>query len=334
MVTVGELFAGAGGLALGASQAKHRGRSFSHAWATDIDQHACNTFYRNFPKTKVICRPVEEIDFSMLPRPDGLAFGFPCNDFSIVGQRRGTEGMYGKLYLHAVRALLVLKPKFFVAENVSGIRSSNEHVDLHRILRGFQHAGYSLRVRELNFDEYEVPQSRRRLIIVGFLSSRGWDESFLWPQPVRRKITVKQALECPPIPVNADNHEMTKHAPHVVERLKHIKPGENVFTATMPDKLRLQLNCNAEISQLYRRLVPDKPAYTVTGSGGGGTHVYHWRENRALTNRERARLQTFPDGFAFCGGKEAVRKQIGMAVPPRVAMRIFKEVLRTFAEHE
>ena len=96
-----------------------------------------------------------------------------------------------------------------------------------------------------------------------------------------------------------------------------------MFTAKMPKRMRLQLNCNAKISQIYRRLEPDKPSYTVTGSGGGGTHVYHWKENRALTNRERTRLQTFPDDFVFCGGKEAVRKQIGMAVPPRAAKLYF-----------
>lgn len=84
------------------------------------------------------------------------------------------------------------------------------------------------------------------------------------------------------------------------------------------------------MSQIYKRLDPDKPAYTVTGSGGGGTHMYHWKENRALTNRERARLQTFPDDFVFCGSKESVRKQIGMAVPCKAAEMIFNAVLKCF----
>jgi len=78
-------------------------------------------------------------------------------------------------------------------------------------------------------------------------------------------------------------------------------------------------------------LDPNKPSYTVTGSGGGGTHVYHWKENRALTNRERARLQTFPDNFIFEGSKESVRKQIGMAVPVKGAKIIFEAILKTFA---
>lgn len=79
--------------------------------------------------------------------------------------------------------------------------------------------------------------------------------------------------------------------------------------------------------------MPDKPSYTVTGSGGGGTHIYHWSENRALANRERARLQSFPDDFVFIGGKESVRKQIGMAVPPEGARQIFNSVLDALQSH-
>ena len=85
------------------------------------------------------------------------------------------------------------------------------------------------------------------------------------------------------------------------------------------------------MSQIYKRLNPDLPAYTITGSGGGGTHVYHWSEPRALTNRERARLQTFPDNYIFEGSKESVRKQIGMAVPCKGAKIIFESILKTFA---
>lgn len=116
----------------------------------------------------------------------------------------------------------------------------------------------------------------------------------------------------------------------VVERLKHIKPGQNAFNSDLPPSLRLNIK-GARISQIYRRLDPDKPSYTVTGSGGGGTHIYHYTENRALTNRERARLQTFPDDFVFKGTKGKVRRQIGMAVPCKGAQQIFEAVLKTFA---
>ncbi|MFH1246146.1 MAG: DNA cytosine methyltransferase, partial [Candidatus Omnitrophota bacterium] len=143
-------------------------------------------------------------------------------------------------------------------------------------------------------------------------------------------VTSRQAIENPPIPKDAPNNELTKQSLHVIERLSHIKPGQNAFTAALPPHLTLQIN-GAKISQIYKRLDPNKPAYTVTGSGGGGTHVYHWADNRALTNRERARLQTFPDTFIFEGSKESVRKQIGMAVPPKGVKVIFEAILKTFA---
>lgn len=135
----------------------------------------------------------------------------------------------------------------------------------------------------------------------------------------------------PPIANDAVNHEISRLSKIVRERLKLIKPGENAFTAALPEHLKLKVK-GAKISQIYKRLDPNKPAYTVTGSGGGGTHMYHWAEPRALTNRERARIQTFPDNFIFLGTREQIRRQIGMAVPPRGAKIIFEAILRTFAK--
>lgn len=141
-------------------------------------------------------------------------------------------------------------------------------------------------------------------------------------------MTAKQALSN--IPKNAYNNELTNNSKQVIERLKYIKPGKSAFNSQVPKHLQLNVR-GAKISQIYRRLDPKKPSYTVTGSGGGGTHVYHWKENRALTNRERARLQTFPDNFIFSGSKEEVRRQIGMAVPVKGAKIIFEAILKTFA---
>ena len=133
----------------------------------------------------------------------------------------------------------------------------------------------------------------------------------------------------PPIPADALNNEQTRQSATVIERLKYIKPGQNAWDADLPEELKIK--SKTKISQIYKRLDPSKPSYTITGSGGGGTHVYHYTENRALTNRERARLQTFPDDYYFQGSKESVRKQIGMAVPCRGAQIIFEAVLKTFA---
>jgi DNA (cytosine-5)-methyltransferase 1 len=150
------------------------------------------------------------------------------------------------------------------------------------------------------------------------------------PTTLNSYVNVKKAFGNPPIPKGAPNNENTSQSPTVVERLKHIPPGKNAWYEGLPKHLRLNVK-TARMSQIYKRLDPNRPSYTITGSGGGGTHGYHWKENRALTNRERARIQTFPDDFVFEGSKEEVRKQIGMAVPVEGARAIVEAVLKTFA---
>ena len=192
--------------------------------------------------------------------------------------------------------------------------------------------GYRIYPNLYKFEEYGVPQARHRMIIVGIRNDLPYEFKIPSTKPYADcDVTCKTAIEVPPIPSYATNNEETKQSATVVERLKHIKPGQNAFTADLPEELRLNVK-GAKISQIYKRLDPTKPAYTVTGSGGGGTHIYHYEEPRALTNRERARLQTFPDDYVFEGTKESVRKQIGMAVPAMGAKVIFEAILRTFAE--
>lgn len=175
-----------------------------------------------------------------------------------------------------------------------------------------------------------MPQARHRYILIGIRGDLGL--TFRVPKPSGVIKTCREALEG--IPADAANQEPTRMSPQVIERLSCIREGENVWQAEqagrLPQALRLNVK-NARLSQIYRRLDSSKPSYTITGSGGGGTHVYHWSENRALTNRERARLQTFPDDFVFCGSKESVRKQIGMAVPCDGAQVILEALLKTFA---
>lgn len=333
---LGELFCGPGGIALGALSSKIEkdgtNYSISHAWANDYDKDTCETYTKNIcpesPKS-VICKDVRKLDIDLLSSIDALAFGFPCNDFSIVGEQKGMDGVYGPLYSYGVQVLKKFKPKFFVAENVGGLRNSNEGSAFQKILTELVNVGYNVTAHLYKFEQYEVPQARHRIIIVGFRKDLG----LTFKVPVikdARTITSKEAIENPPILETAYNNELTKQSELVVERLKHIKPGENAFTANLPEELKLNVK-GAQISQIYKRLDPNKPAYTVTGSGGGGTHIYHWTENRALTNRERARLQTFPDDFVFCGSKESVRKQIGMAVPVKGIKIIFEAILKCFA---
>lgn len=338
---LGELFSGPGGIALGAKWARFKPNgstySISHAWATDYDKDTCETYRKNIcpdnPES-VLCRDIRKLDFEDLAEIsaiDGLAFGFPCNDFSVVGEQKGTDGVYGPLYAYGVKALKFFKPKWFLAENVGGLRNANDGKAFDTILSELEKAGYSITPHLYKFNQYGVPQARNRIIIVGFRNDLGLKFQVPSPEPYKNlDVTSRNAIENPPIPSNAPNNELTKQSEAVIQRLKHIKPGENAFTAELPEHLRLNVK-GAKISQIYKRLDPNKPAYTVTGSGGGGTHIYHYSEPRALTNRERARLQTFPDSYEFIGSKESVRKQIGMAVPVNGAKIIFEAVLNTFA---
>lgn len=333
---LGELFCGAGGLALGAKSASvttGTGKlTITHMWANDYDADACETYRKNIGRDNVICLDVADLKMEKQPSVNALAFGFPCNDFSDVGEKKGFNGSYGQLYQYCIKALKQFQPQWFLAENVGGLRNANDGKALKTILQEMADTGYNLVPNLYKFENYTVPQSRHRIIIVGI--RRDLNLLFKVPAPLNSiPITCREAIENPPIPKTAKNQELTKHAKQVIERLQYIKEGENVFTADMPEHLRLNVR-GAKISQIYKRLDSTKPAYTVTGSGGGGTHMYHWKENRALTNRERARLQTFPDTFEFSGSKESVRRQIGMAVPPKGAQIVFEAILKTFAQIE
>lgn len=332
---LGELFCGPGGLALAATTADiGEGSKIIHEWANDYDATTCDTYRRNIcPQSSdsVICGDVRKLDIDSLGPIDALAFGFPCNDFSVVGEQKGFNGTFGPLYTYGVKVLRTYHPKWFLAENVGGLKSANEGKAFQKIMTDLKESGYRIYPNLYKFEEYGVPQARHRMIIVGIRDDIPYEFKIPSTEPYKNvDVSCKTAIEIPPIGADAFNNERTKQSAQVVERLKYIKPGQNAFTADLPDDLKLNVK-GAKISQIYKRLDPNKPAYTVTGSGGGGTHIYHYEEPRALTNRERARLQTFPDYYVFEGSKESVRKQIGMAVPPKGAKVIFEAILKTFA---
>jgi DNA (cytosine-5)-methyltransferase 1 len=340
-IILGELFCGPGGIAAGAemansSIAKFSDRKIVHGWAIDYHKETIATYRRNITgatdKSAICCdvRSVTAKQLKMISEINGFAYGFPCNDFSLVGEQKGVDGAFGPLYSYGIDILDEFNPEFFIAENVGGIRSANEGKTLLKILDDLSKAGkgYVITPHFYKFEEYGIPQARHRVIMVGI--RKDLNLVFKPPSPTHlgNFKTCKEAIENPPIENHAYNHTLTNQHPRVVARLKHIQPGENAWTANLPDDLKLNVT-GAQISQIYKRLHPEKPAYTITGSGGGGTHVYHWDEDRALTNRERARLQTFPDNFVFEGTKEGVRRQIGMAVPPLGAKILFEAIVKT-----
>jgi DNA (cytosine-5)-methyltransferase 1 len=382
---LGELFSGPGGMALGAKMAaeefaeEHKCKlPIEHVWGVDMDPNARNTYHQNLQGTGVCIdanafvedQDGHELTISSFDEISGLAFGFPCNDFSLVGEQKGFQGKFGNLYKAGIKAIVHSDPLFFVAENVSGIHSANSDAAFHKIIQDLENAGqgYTVTTHLYKFEEYGVPQARHRYLIVGIRNDQGLRFMVPSPAPHRRAdVSCETALKN--IPDDASGSELTSQSDKVVWRLKFTPPGENAwklddvvtweneklkaYLNTIPwyaseiaplgridvirkkiEWCRLHVNTGSKMSHIYKRLIARKPSYTITGSGGGGTHVYHWKEPRALTNRERARLQSFPDDFVFSGKKEQVRKQIGMAVPPMGAKIIFKAILDTFAGNE
>ena len=363
MLKIAELFCGAGGFAEGAKKA-----GFKHVWGVDNHEDSCKSFENNQK-----CKSFNEdiINFSKTSNLkavkkdhgniNGLLFGFPCNDFSLVGKNQKMEGKFGGLYKYACNVLNFFEPEFFVAENVTSLGkklklNSSDQVMVKDVfdkeklqnqnyqnfkkimgdLASCSKHGYRIYADNYKFEEYGVPQSRHRIILVGFRDDicRKNNINFERPNKIKGKFkTCKEALESPPIPDWAHHKEPTKHDDRVIRRLQKTAEGKNVWDLG-DDEDGLPGVTKARMSHIYKRLDSSKPAYTVTGSGGGGTHVYHYKEDRALTNRERARLQTFPDTYNFEGGKESVRRQIGMAVPVLAAEKIMKAVKKALKKNK
>lgn len=335
---LGELFCGPGGLACGAMRSQSNDGKYGivHAWANDYDEDTCMTYRKNIcpeDPDSVYCGDVRELNIPELGDIDAFCYGFPCNSFSNVGEHKGLANeKFGQLYWYGIEVLKKYRPKWFVAENVSGIRSAGSG-DFQIILNDMKAAGYKLTVNLYKAEQYGVPQTRHRVIIVGIRDDIPVE--FHVPDPsvyAECDITSKTALSN--IPENAPNNEMRKLTHKVIRRLSYIKPGENVWQAEerlgeqFPEELKI--HTKTKISQIYRKLDPEKPAYTVTAAGGGGTFMYHWTD-RELTNRERARIQTFPDDYEFVGKYSSVRKQIGMAVPCRLSEIVITAILNSFA---
>lgn len=335
---LGELFCGPGGLACGALRSKSDDGIYNieHAWANDYDEDTCQTYIKNIcpnnPET-VHCSDVRELDIAALGEIDAFCYGFPCNSFSNVGEHKGLANeKFGQLYWYGIEVLKKYKPKWFVAENVSGIRSAGSG-DFQLILEDMREAGYKLSVNLYKSEQYGIAQTRHRVIIVGIREDIPVE--FHVPDPaIYRNCDISSETALKDIPEDAPNNEIRKLSENVTKRLSLIKPGENVWQAEermgteFPEELKIKTK--TKISQIYRKLDPSKPAYTVTAAGGGGTYMYHWTD-RELTNRERARIQTFPDNYEFVGKYSSVRKQIGMAVPCKLSEIVITAILNSFA---
>ncbi len=223
-LTLGEFFSGPGGLALGAIYAESDNNEhklkIKHAWANDYDKDSCTTYKNNICNNEenptVICEDVRNLDISSLEPIDIFAYGFPCNDFSIVGEQKGFDGTFGPLYSYGTEVLNKFKPKVFVAENVGGIASANEGKAFKKILDDLQSAGngYKITAHLYKSEDYGISQTRHRYIIVGI--DKTLDLEFKVPKPthIGKAVSVKNVLAN--IPINALNNEHAKVASQVV----------------------------------------------------------------------------------------------------------------------
>ena len=330
------LFSGCGGLDLGAISTG----AVEVIWANDIDAACVATYRRN------IGEHIVEGDIRDLPTPtlacDLLLAGPPCQDFSVLWLHEGARTARGNLYFEVVRFLAELGPAAFILENVKGLLSANRGQAWALIRSALKTPAramgapsrsgprYDLSVHVINFADLAVPQLRERVIIIGTRSDLGVPPVMIPRPTATNRRTAREALEDPPLPpLGQKNHVLHADAPEVVERLKLIPPGGN-YQAIPPDH---PLAVKGLISHVYRRLAPNEPAYTIVAGGGGGSMGYHYSEPRSLTNRERARLQTFPDDFIFEGSIRQIRAQIGNAVPPEGARVLVSTLVASLRRH-
>jgi DNA (cytosine-5)-methyltransferase 1 len=306
------LFSGCGGLDLGFDL-----EGYKTTWANDTSEWASKSFEHHFGNV-IVCEDIAKLDpfrDKTIPNCDVILGGFPCQDFSVIWKQPGIEGQRGNLYKHFLNFVVAKKPKAFVAENVKGILSANNQQAITQIINDFEaiEPGYLIKIHLYNFAEYGVPQLRERVLIVGTRIDTGFE--FFHPRPThgpRGKVPYVTSGEALKNVENVPyNNEKINVSPKTVELLKLIPEGGN-FRDVPPDH---PLYVKGMISHVYRRLNRNEPAKTIIAAGGGGTWGYHFAYPRPLTNRERARLQTFPDDFLFLGSVAEVRRQIGNAVP-------------------
>jgi DNA (cytosine-5)-methyltransferase 1 len=317
-----DLFAGCGGFSLGL-----RNAGLNPVWANEIDEFAAETYKHNLGN-HIECCDVREVNIENVPECDILVGGFPCQPFSLSGLQKGFSGKDGDLFYQCVRFIDNLKPKVFALENVPGFKNLQKGKFLNHAIAILESIGYNVDYEILSAVDFGVPQERKRLIIMG--NSLGRSNCF--PKGSSEPISVKKAIE--DIRLNMDkyeNNEPMKHTQRIKTRFAAVRQGESARDAMDRDP---SLG-NAKITkQCYRRMYADKPAPTIVANFV--TTTIHYCENRNLTAREAARIQTFPDDFIFKGLRTKMSwqkglsqyEQIGNAVPPKLAEAIGYSILK------
>lgn len=320
------IFSGCGGLDLGFHM-----EGYETIWANDFSEWAVQSYKKYFGDVIRLgdITKINPYTDKSIPECDIVLGGFPCQDFSVIWKQPGLNGKRGGLYRHFLEFVDAKKPKAFVAENVKGLLTANKRKAIETIIKDFEsiEPGYIVKPHLYNFAEYGVPQFRERVLIVGIRKDTGFD--FKHPKPThgpngdKPYVTAGEALKG--VEKVLFNNEHINCMEKTKKMLELIPEGGN-FTDIPKDN---PLYVKGMISHVYRRINRSEPSKTIIAAGGGGTWGYHYPEPRPLTNRERARLQSFPDDFWFAGSVAEARRQIGNAVPPegvRLAARRLKKL--------
>lgn len=334
--TLLELFAGAGGLAIGMDKA-----GFKSVLLNEIDKHACQTLRENRPDWNVVEGDVSTLDFSKYrDQVDIVSGGFPCQAFSYAGKKLGFEDARGTLFFEFARAIKEVNPKVIIAENVRGLLNHEDGKTLDAIKNVIDELGYTLvEPRVLKAIFYKVPQKRERLFLIGIRKDLAEKVSFNWPSPYTRIMTLKDALKSGDLySTDVPHSPGQKYPARKAEILAKVPEGG--YWKDLPDDLQREYMMKSYFlgggkTGMARRLAWDEPSLTLTcAPAQKQTERCHPEETRPLTVREYARIQTFPDDWKFSGPLTSQYKQIGNAVPVNLAYAVGRAIVRLLNDIE
>ena len=325
-----ELFAGAGGLALGLEKA-----GFEHVALNELMKDACDTLRRNRPQWNVLEGDVAHISFEAYRgQVDMVSGGFPCQAFSYAGKKLGFEDTRGTLFYQFARVVKEVQPKIFLGENVRGLLEHNEGKTMATIKDVIHELGYTLvEPRFLKAIFYMVPQKRERLFLVGIRNDLADRLTFTWPSPYKRILTLRDALKAGELyPTDVPDSPGQKYPQRKQEILSHVPQGgywRDLPVEMQKEYMKGSFNLPGGKTGMARRLSWDEPSLTLTcAPAQKQTERCHPEETRPLTTREYARIQTFPDDWEFSGKMDSVYKQVGNAVPVNLAYAMGRALVR------
>lgn len=316
--SVVELFAGAGGLALGMHNA-----GLETKMLVEIDKLATQTLRTNRPNWNVIENDITKVDFTGV-KADIVAGGFPCQAFSYAGKRMGFDDIRGTLFFEYARAVKEINPKVILAENVRGLEKHDEGRTLATMIQILDDFGYNMFYRVLRSQYLDVAQKRERLVIIGI--HKDYKATILFPAEQDYTVSLREVLKDVPSSLGQQYTESKR-------RLMELIP-EGGYWRDLPDELQRSFMGASYFlgggkTGMARRLAWDEPSLTLTcNPAQKQTERCHPSETRPLTIREYARIQSFPDDWAFSGSIAAQYRQIGNAVPVNLGYHIGKALIR------